>query len=277
VTYFAPTDLASALDFLSAGERGVVAGCTDYFPSLKAGEGSKALLDVSRIDGFRGISQADAGWRIGAATTWTDIVQADLPPAFDGLKLAAREVGSVQIQIRGTIAGNICNASPAADGVPPLLALNAQVEIASTTRTYQVPLSEFITGVRQTRLGSGELVSAILVPEVPDAMTSGFLKLGSRTHLVISIVMAAACLDVVEGQIKEARVAVGSCSPVAKRLPALERGLVGLTAADVQTLDMQGLGALAVLTPISDVRGSDTYRLDVAEELCRRVILQAVG
>src|SRR5439155_3336986 len=133
----------------------------------------------SRVQGLRGISKDSGHYRIGAATTWSDIIRAKLPPAFEALKQAAREVGSVQIQNRATIGGNLCNASPAADGVPPLLALDAEVELISTQPTRRLPLSEFIRGNRRTALRPDEILAAIIIPqqEVPGTATSTFLKL----------------------------------------------------------------------------------------------------
>ncbi len=166
---------------------------------------------------------------IGARTTWTDVLRADLPPAFDALKQAAREVGSIQIQNCGTVAGNLCNASPAADGVPPLLTLDAEVELRSKRGTRLVSLGDFVLGNRQTALARDELVSAIRIPKAATAGTSAFLKLGARKYLVISIVMVAARLVAdAEGKVLSAAVAVGSCSAVAQRLKSLEHALVGL-------------------------------------------------
>ncbi|MCR9087652.1 MAG: FAD binding domain-containing protein [Rhodobacteraceae bacterium] len=271
----APTRTEDALRFLRSNSPKVVAGCTDYFPSLQQGQVDEDLLDVTRIPGMRGISRDETGWRIGAATTWTDIVRAPLPPAFDALKLAAREVGSLQIQNQGTVAGNICNASPAADGVPPLLALEATVEIAAADARRVVPLSEFITGVRRTVLQPDELVVALHVPDVSADTQSHFLKLGSRTNLVISIAMVAANVRLDAGRVALAHIAVGSCSPVARRLPDLEARLVGTAVEDLAGFDFANPEALTPLTPISDVRGSADYRLDAVAELCRRAVIAA--
>ncbi len=122
-----PRTLSEAISAAGSGDRVVIAaGCTDLFPATQSQTLTGRILDLTSVDGLRGISRAAGGWRIGAATTWTDILRADLPPAFDGLKAAARQVGGVQIQNAGTIGGNLCNASPAADGVPPLLTLDAR-------------------------------------------------------------------------------------------------------------------------------------------------------
>src|SRR4051812_6910387 len=136
VAYHRPTTLDEALAIRVAGPVVVLAGGTDVYPAkvARAGWGDMRhadILDISAVPGLRGIAEEAAAWRIGALTTWTDIVRADLPPQFDGLKLAAHEIGGVQIQNRGTLAGNICTASPAGDGAPNLLALDASVELAS--------------------------------------------------------------------------------------------------------------------------------------------------
>ncbi len=275
--YVAPITVEEALLAMGDGAMRVVAGCTDYFPSRKAGEGEPTLLDLTRVRALRGISETPQGWRIGATSTWTDILRAPLPPAFDALKLAAREVGSVQIQNLGTLAGNLCNASPAADGVPPLLALEAEVEIAARGSTRRIPLSRFITGVRSTDLQPGEIVTALHIPSPPDGTRSAFLKLGSRRYLVISIAMVAVNLTLRDGRIGDARVAVGACSPVATRLPALEAALDGVAVCDLADDTLVTEAHLAPLSPLDDVRGSASFRLHSVAELCRRAIRKAVG
>ena len=178
--------------------------------------------------------------RIGAATTWTDIVKAPLPAAFDALKQAAREVGSIQIQNRGTIGGNLCNASPAADGVPPLLALDATVELASARGRRLMPLSSFITGYRATALAQGEILSAVFVPSRSPQARSAFVKLGARRYLVISILMAAALVERDgDGRISRVAIAVGAASPVARRLPELEAALAGLDPGERPSLHVR--------------------------------------
>lgn len=274
MTYAIPTDLTDALETLRRAHRCcVVAGGTDVYPAMRQGKRPAAFLDITRVAGLVGVDWHDRFIRIGAATTWTQIVQAPLPPAFDALKQAAREVGSVQIQNAGTIAGNLCNASPAADGVPPLLALDAYVELASTARgTRILSLQEFIQGVRETALAPDELVTAVRVPIPPNGMTSAFEKLGSRRYLVISICMMAANLRLDNaGCIAQARVAVGACSAVAQRLPALETELIGMRPEDV-ALTVENL---THLSPIDDVRGTRGFRLEAAAEQCTRAIHKA--
>jgi len=262
------------LSALASGPFKILAGGTDYYPALRDRPASEDTLDLTRIAELRGITTTADGWRIGATTTWTDIVRARLPACFDGLQAAAREVGSVQIQNAGTIAGNFCNASPAADGVPPLLTLDAEVEIASVNGRRLLPLSAFITGVRRTALQPDEIVTAVLIPH--QQAHSDFLKLGARKYLVISIAMVAAALEIDDGgRIVKARVAVGACSPVACRLAALEADLVGATAADLTAI--VGPSHLAGLSPIDDVRADGGYRLQAVEELVRRVLVTAAA
>ena len=273
MAYHNPTDLDVALQI--AAQRGgqVIAGGTDVYPSAQQGIEPAHFLDVTQVDGLTGISETSDGFRIGAATTWSQILGAKLPPAFKTLKQAAREVGSVQIQNAGTIAGNLCNASPAADGVPPLLTLDARVEVASAARGKRIlSLAEFITGVRQTALAGDELATAIIVPPPPQHAQSAFEKLGSRRYLVISIVMTSAVISCdASGRIENARVAVGAASPVAQRLPGLERGLQGQHPQEIEITKQH----LAPLTPIDDVRGSGAYRLDAIAEQCVRAIQRA--
>ena len=267
--YARPTCLEDALRFLARGGQAVLAGGTDYYPARVGKPLADDLLDVTALRELRGISEHADHWRVGATTSWTEVIEAKLPPLFDCLKLAAREVGGLQIQNSATVAGNICNASPAADGVPALLALDAGVEVASAGKTRVLPLHQFILGPRRTALRSGELVTAIVVPKPKHDAKSDFLKLGARKYQVISIAMVATVLEIEDGKVRAARIAVGSCSPAARRLPALESVLAG------KSLDRK-LSAwvkpehLATLSPIDDVRGSASYRRDAALTLIRR-------
>jgi CO/xanthine dehydrogenase FAD-binding subunit len=273
--YAQPTSLDEAVSLLDSGGWTLLAGGTDVYPSLGEDPVRSALLDVSRIEGLRGITHAaDGGLRIGALTTWTDIVRADLPSSFNALKQAAREVGSVQIQNRATLAGNLCNASPAADGVPPLLALDATVELASRTGRRTMALGEFLQGNRKTARSAHELMTAIEIPASATTGNSSFFKLGSRRYLVISIAMVAARLVAGrDGGITDAAVAVGSCSAVAQRLPALEAALAGQPLEAVA--DIATASHLDVLSPIDDVRAPASYRRDAALEGVRRALTQA--
>lgn len=273
--YLVPASLDAALRHLHDRQPMVVAGCTDVFPARRQGQGFGPVLDVAGLAELRGITAEGAGWRIGAATTWAEIAAAkDLPPAFEALRQAAREVGAVQIQNAGTIAGNLCNASPAADGVPPLLVLGAEVELASLSGRRRLALADFITGVRRTARAPGELVVALHLPPPPAGAGAAFVKLGMRSSLVISIAMVAALVQLKAGRIAVARLAVGACSPVARRLPEWEAALIGQRQEALAGL-WPAPAHLAGLAPIDDMRATADYRRSAVRELCNRALVQA--
>ncbi len=276
MTYFRPAKLDDALSWLTEHNGRIAAGCTDLFASTHDSKLAGPILDVTGVGELRGIRETEDGWRIGATTTWSDIVRAPLPAGFDGLKAAAREVGSLQIQNAGTIAGNLCNASPAADGVPPLLTLDASVEIASLRKRRSLPLQEFITAPRRTSLTGGEIVTAINVPKNVADSRSTFLKLGARRYLVISIAMVAARVVVDGGTIRSVSIAVGACGPVATRLVSVEQALGGQNAADAAEIVTDELVGKH-LSPISDIRGDGRFRLTAAAELVRRAIRECMA
>ena len=275
--YLKPKTLDEAVSVLASSGGQLLAGGTDFYPALGERLPQGDVVDITSLSEIRGISFQSDWIRIGALTTWTDVIRTPLPRCFDALKAAAREVGSVQIQNRATVAGNLCNASPAADGVPPLLVLDAEIELTSRTGIRQIPLAEFITGNRRTVRKADEILSAILVPRQAEAAPSVFLKLGARKYLVISISMVAAVVQSDQvGRVSDARVAVGSCSAKAQRLRALERELSGLPAK-------AGIGArvkaehLAPLSPIDDIRATADYRRDASLTLIRRALEACVG
>jgi CO/xanthine dehydrogenase FAD-binding subunit len=274
--YLRPTQLNEALAALAAGPRLVLAGGTDVYPARVGRPLDDDVLDITALPELRRIEERPEGWRIPALATWTDLIEADLPPLFDGLKLAAREVGGVQIQNAGTVCGNLCNASPAADGVPNLLALDAEVELASSRGRRTVKAAEFVTGNRRTLRRPDELVLALNIPKPAHPARSTFLKLGARKYLVISIAMVAAVLEVAAGKIHRARVAIGACSEVAQRLPLLERDLAG-QPLDASLAEIVSARHLDHLTPIDDIRGTASYRRDAAVTVVRRVLAALIA
>jgi CO/xanthine dehydrogenase FAD-binding subunit len=270
--YFRPNTLSEAVNLLAASGGKVLAGGTDVYPSLGDAPLTGTVVDISALRELRGISEDDKYFRIGGLTTWTDITLKLLPRCFDGLKAAAYEIGGVQIQNRGTVAGNLCNASPAADGVPPLLALDAEVELVSQTGTRQLPLTEFLVGNRKTLRQPGEILSQVLVPRSIENAASTFLKFGAREFLVISITMVAVVLQKDRpGLITDARVSVGSCSVVAQRLRLLEQALIGAPAGPRLSM-LVTQQHLEDLAPITDVRGPDWFRQHAAWMLLGRAI-----
>lgn len=273
--------LDTALAALAAGPCTVLAGGTDLYAGSPLAPGAQPLLDIGALDALRRIDsvvfEGRPAIRIGALATWSALQHDDLPPWARALAIAARDVGGVQIQNRGTLGGNVCNASPAADGVPALLALDAQVELARQGARRRLPLARFLLGPRRTAREADELVTGFVLPVPPALSQSTFLKLGARRYLVISIAMVAMAIDVGDDhRITAARLAVGACGPVASRLPVLESRLAGLAlplapAVLARLIDRE---ALAPLRPIDDVRGGASYRLDAVATLLARGLVQ---
>ena len=270
-----PSTLAEAVALLSGRDALILGGGTDIYPAHAGRQIARDVVALGRVAELRCIEDRGGHIRIGGAATWSDILRAPLPDCCDALKQAAREVGSIQIQNRGTIAGNLCNASPAADGVPPLLALDAEVELVSERGARTIPLARFVTGYRQTVLEKGEILSAVIVPKSPGR--SAFVNLGARRYLVISIIMAAAVIETTSGgAIASARVAIGSASPVALRLPAMEEALRGLPAGARPSSRIED-HHFQPLAPIDDVRAPATYRIEAARTIVGEALDRAFG
>lgn len=281
--YERPVDLDAALRRLAQGGWTPLAGGTDFYPARVGRPLRESLLDLSALQALRGVVESNddgvAGWRIGALTTWSDVARMPLDPALTALQQAAREVGGVQIQNQATVGGNLCNASPAADGVPALLALDAEVELASVRGRRRLPLAGFVLGNRRTALAPDELLVAVIVPRRSPRSRSRFLKLGHRRYLVISIAMAAVAVDFDDDdRLSHCAVAIGACSAAALRLPALERMMLSAPRAQLsRRFEALDAAVFAPLAPIDDVRGSAAYRREAAVELVRRLFAELAG
>jgi CO/xanthine dehydrogenase FAD-binding subunit len=271
--YYRPTSLTEALTIRRGEDVSLLAGATDIYPAYVGRKAwgdptHKDILDLSALHDLRAIEIGEHDIRLGALVTWGQLARADLPAQCDGLRAASRDVGGEQIQNRATIVGNACTASPAGDGIPNLLALDAVFEIAGTTpRLVSAP--DFFTGYRQTACRADEIVTGIRIPR--REARSAFAKLGARRYLVISIAMVAVVIETDHDQrITSARVAVGACSAVAQRLAMLEECLIGvpLGKASVRV----GPEHLASLQPIDDIRASAAYRQSAALTLVRDVL-----
>lgn len=285
-----PTTLDEALALRADPLWQVLAGGTDVYPAHVSRPIARPMLDLSRIHTLRGtlerVDTKGQRWlRIGALTSWADLRSLANEAGLRALAQAAAEVGGLQIQHQATLGGNLCNASPAADGVPALLALGAELELRSLRGTRRLPLEQFVLGNRSTALAADELLTAIELPRPSQRAVSQFLKLGHRRYLVISIAMVAVQLDFDErGCILNPRVAVGSCSAAALRLAPIEARLSGLSSATAAALIEAelapgGEAARAVeraIAPIDDVRGTAVYRREAARELIRRALVAAL-
>jgi CO/xanthine dehydrogenase FAD-binding subunit len=273
--YVQPTTLSDALALRATGSFRPLAGGTDFFPARVGHTIDEDVLDLSRLPNWREMRETRDALVVGAGVTWTQLREAQLPPWCNALALAASEIGGVQIQNRGTLVGNICNASPAADGVPVLLALDANVWWNDTNGAHETPLAQFILGPRKTVLTPTGLVTGLRIPKPANDARSHFIKTGARTYQLISTVMVAAQLEVVERTITSARVAVGAASAVAQRLHVLEQTLYGKQIGPALG-ECVTSAHVATLAPITDVRSDASYRRDAALTLTRRA-LNAIG
>lgn len=271
-----PTSLAEALAILAAraGEPGGVtplAGATDLYVPFAAGHlPATAFVSLHAVAEFAAPATWDGDtYRMGALTTYADCrrdprVAARLPL----LVAAARELGALQIQNRGTWAGNIANASPAADGVPALLAYDATVTLASVRGRRDVALVDYFTGYKKSLRAADELIVEIAVP-VPEAgARQYFRKVGTRRLQAISKVVAAGVLTLDGGVVRSARLALGSVAPVTLRARHVEAAVTG-RALDARTADAAAAALREDIAPIDDVRSTRDYRLRIAEGLVR--------
>lgn len=275
IRYAKPTTVAEALSLLGADSWRILAGGTDFYPAQGTKPLRENILDINGLAELRGVAETVSHWTIGARTSWAQVASAPLPACFDALRQAAREVGSRQIQNVATVAGNLCNASPAADGVPALLILDADVELSSAQGKRHLPLGNFVLGNRRTALQPGEMVTAIRIPKSAAMGRSAFHKLGARRYLVISIATAAVRLVIEDGVVTNAAVAVGACAAAAKRLQGIETAIIG-SKADQSIADAIISAPIKELTPIDDVRGTAIYRQDAAREIVARAALAIV-
>jgi CO/xanthine dehydrogenase FAD-binding subunit len=275
MTLLRPTSLADATRLLADGGGLLLAGGTDIYPALVDRPPPPRMIDLGGLPELSRIDTAANGHHIGSGMTWTQLINAQLPRGFDALVAAAREIGGWQIQNRATIGGNLCNASPAADSVPPLLALDAEVELQNEAGSRRLPLDRFLLGNRKTARRPDEVLTAVVIPETLAEASSVFLKLGARRHLVISIAMVAVTISAnAGGRVTAARIVVGSAAAVASRLHGLERRLQGLPLARLADIRPDP-SDLAVLSPIDDIRASASYRTAAAAVLVSRAIAQA--
>ena len=276
--YYRPDKINEALDSLSREKLTIAAGCTDLLPSTQQDNLGDNILDISGIKSLRNIDFENGFRRIGSGVTWTDIVENNnLPNCYDMLKECSLQIGSQQIQNLGTIGGNLCNASPAADGVPCLLSLDASIELLSVNGKRVLKLEDFIKGSRKTELQNNEILSAILIPKEAEIGRSSFLKLGARKYLVISIAMIACKLNLEKDIISDIAISVGSCSAVAKRIKSLENLLIGKSIKDELTTIILNYNYKNYLSPINDIRGTNTYRLKASKVLVKDTIMQTIN
>ncbi len=268
--YVRPRDLAEAITTRAAHPTWMVlAGGTDLMVNANHKAVPEGILDLWRLPQLCGISIAGDAIRIGAGSTWSEVerhdaVRASLTP----LAQAAREIGALQIQARGTLGGNVGTSSPVGDSLPVLLALDASLELASPRGTRSVPYHAYCTGYRKTVLAPDELIVAATIP-IPDRTTrTTWRKVGTRRAQSISKVMGAAAIRLDGDTVVEARVALGAVADRPIRVTAVEAAVRGLALA--KAADAARAALRSAIHPIDDVRSTSMYRRDVAENLVAR-------
>lgn len=276
--YEAPTRAKDAAALLAGanGNGRVLAGGTDLLVQIKSGLiRPELVVDVKHVDSMQGITVKDGSIRIGAAVSGMELGEhKQLGKLWPGVVEAAKLIGSDQIQGRCTIAGNLCNASPAADTVPALIAADAKVQIVGPSKRRTLAVEKVTTGPGTTSLAPGEVVEAIVLPKRPPRSADAYLRFTPRSEMDIAVVSAGVNLTLERGRVKSARVALGAVAPTAILVKDAAKAIVG-TALDDDALAALATACSAACRPIDDKRGTIEYRTEVAGVLARRAALIA--
>lgn len=272
--YLAPTTLDDAVAMLAAqtGDCRVLAGGTDLLVRMRSGFAEPdAVMDIKRIGALREITPEEGGFRIGAAVSGAEMAEnAALVAAWPGVVEAAGLIGSTQIQGRATVAGNLCNASPAADSVPAMVAAGAVARLASAHGTRDVAVEDIPAGPGKTNLKAGEFVASIFLPARAARSGDAYLRFIPRTEMDIAVVGCGVSLTLDEGgTCTAARVALGAVAPTVILVPEAAQAIIGTTLDDA-ALDALATACSAAAKPIADKRGTVEFRTHVAGVLARR-------
>lgn len=273
--YETPATLEAAAALLAAedGVARILAGGTDVLVQMHSDMVEPALLvDIKRIGEVRAFAREKGGWRIGAAVSGKEMMEnaefnADWPGIMDGVRL----IGSIQVRGRATIAGNLCNASPAADSVPPMIVAGALTSIVGPAGRREVPVAEVAVGPGKTTLGKGEIVASFFLPDRPPRSGGAYLRFTPRTEMDIAVVGVAVSLTLDDGGIcTDAQVCLGAVAARALVVDEAAQAIVG-TPVDDAAIEALARAASAASRPIDDKRGTIGFRTEVAAELARRV------
>ena len=269
-----PKSVEDAVALLAADpEARVLAGGTDILVRLRAGQiAPSAMIDVKRITDMTTITRTDdGGWRIGAAVASAEMNEhAELLADWPGVCEAADLIGSTQIQGRATVTGNLCNAGPAADSVPAMVAAGAIARVQGPNGTRDVPVEDIPVAPGQTSLAPGELVTAIQLPPRAPRSGSAYLRFIPRTEMDIAVVGCGVVLQFDEADaITDARISLGAVGPKVMLVPDAASALIG-TPGDKAALDALAVACSAAATPIDDKRGTVAFRKEVAGVLAKR-------
>lgn len=277
---FARPETAQGAAALMAQETGLVrilSGGTDVMVQLKAGLVEPALIvDIKRIPGLRTITAEAGGFRIGAAVSGAELGEhADVRALWPGVVEGAELIGSTQVQGRATMAGNLCNGSPAADAVPGLVAANAVARIMGPNGERDCPIADIPAGPGKTTLTKGEFLTSIFLPARPARSGDAYLRFIPRTEMDIAVAAAAVSLTLnADGVIDAARVALGAVAPTVRLVPDAADSIIG-SKLDEAAAAALSAACSAACSPIDDKRGTIEFRTHVAGVLAKRAALIA--
>ena len=273
-----PTTTKAAATLLASesGVAHVLAGGTDLLVRMKMGSIEPDLVvDIKRIESLRTLKVAAAGVQIGAAVPAVRLSESDkLRSLWPGVVEAANLIGSDQIQGRCTVVGNLCNASPAADSVPALIAAGAKALVVGPKGKRRVAVEKVVLGPGRTSLARDEFIEAVVLPARTGKSADAYLRFTPRTEMDIAVVSAAINLTLSRGIVQSAKVVLGAVAPTAVIVPAAAKALIG-TKLDDAALDKMVAACRAACNPIDDKRGTIAYRTKVAGVMARRAALIA--
>lgn len=275
--YHEPRSVGEATRLLDeiGKEASVLAGGTDLLVNMKMGKAApKHVVSLSRIEDLKAVKMDQGALTLGACVTAGELKdQEEIKSEFNGLCQSAGSLGSPLIRNLATVGGNIVTARPAADLPPSLMAYGARIVLKKEKGERIIPLEEFFKGPGQTVIEPEEILCAVVLNEPPPYSGGGYVKLGVRKALEISLVNVAAfmALDGPNGPIKEARIVLGSVAPIPMHSPSAEAVLVGERPDDA-LFEKAGTAASKDAKPIDDFRGSAEYRREMVKVLTRRAL-----
>jgi len=272
--YEAPETLDAAIGLLAgqSGQVKVLAGGTDVLVQIHADMiEPDFIVDIKKIAEMREIADEDGAWRLGAAVTGKELMDnAAFNAAWPGVMDGVRLIGSVQVRGRATVGGNVCNASPAADSVPPMITSRAIATVIGPNGTREVPVQDIATGPGKTSLEAGEFVVSFKFPKRPARSGDAYLRFTPRTEMDIAVVGCAVNLTLDDAGIcTDAIVSLGAVAARALIVEDAAKALIG-TPVDEAAMDALAAAASAAATPIDDKRGTVEFRTEVAGVLAQR-------
>lgn len=278
--YLAPTTIGEACNLLlELGEGAkVMAGATDLIPPMRdKAIAPEYLIDLKKIPGLDQLTyDEEEGLKIGALTTLRTLETSPLVKEKNpAVAHAAKVVASTQIRMKGTMAGNICNASPSCDSAPNLLAQGAKILVQGPDKDRVIKIEDFFLGVKKTSLEPGEIVTGIVIPPLKENEATAYIKHAVRKAMDLAIIGVAVKIKVEEGICTDAKIDLGAVATTPIRAPKAEAALIGKALTD-EAIVKASEEAMASCDPISDIRASKEYRKDMVRVFTKRAIRQAM-